>query len=211
MRTRSEIKKDAKSKLNAYWHVPVLTVLIVYLLEALILGALNDSILSSVLQIIITTIASVFTTMLFLNIAKNDEFEKVEFSWMKVSSMQLLKCIVYTLLLSLATAMIQYITVLSSVLLSAIASIFVLVVEVYLSFSLLIILDTDAPIIDAAKQSINLVEGNFWKIIVFGLSFVGWFILGIIPVCLGLLWVLPYMGISFANYYLELKSNKPII
>lgn len=211
MRTRSEIKKDAKSKLNAYWHVPVLTVLIVYLLEALILGALNDSILSSVLQIIITTIASVFTTMLFLNIAKNDEFEKVEFSWMKVSSMQLLKCIVYTLLLSLATAMIQYITVLSSVLLSAIASIFVLVVEVYLSFSLLIILDTDAPIIDAAKQSINLVEGNFWKIIVFGLSFVGWFILGIIPICLGLLWVLPYMGISFANYYLELKSNKPII
>lgn len=211
MRTRSEIKKDAKSKLNAYWHVPVLTVLIVYLLEALILGALNDSMLSSVLQIIITTIASVFTTMLFLNIAKNDEFEKVEFSWMKVSSMQLLKCIVYTLLLSLATAMIQYITVLSSVLLSAIASIFVLVVEVYLSFSLLIILDTDAPIIDAAKQSINLVEGNFWKIIVFGLSFVGWFILGIIPICLGLLWVLPYMGISFANYYLELKSNKPII
>ena len=211
MRTRSEIKKDAKSKLNAYWHVPVLTVLIVYLLEALILGALNDSMLSSVLQIIITTIAIVFTTMLFLNIAKNDEFEKVEFSWMKVSSMQLLKCIVYTLLLSLATAMIQYITVLSSVLLSAIASIFVLVVEVYLSFSLLIILDTDAPIIDAAKQSINLVEGNFWKIIVFGLSFVGWFILGIIPVCLGLLWVLPYMGISFANYYLELKSNKPII
>lgn len=211
MRTRSEIKKDAKSKLNAYWHVPVLTVLIVYLLEALILGALNDSMLSSVFQIIITTIASVFTTMLFLNIAKNDEFEKVEFSWMKVSSMQLLKCIVYTLLLSLATAMIQYITVLSSVLLSAIASIFVLVVEVYLSFSLLIILDTDAPIIDAAKQSINLVEGNFWKIIVFGLSFVGWFILGIIPICLGLLWVLPYMGISFANYYLELKSNKPII
>lgn len=211
MRTRSEIKKDAKSKLNAYWHVPVLTVLIVYLLEALILGALNDSMLSSVFQIIITTIASVFTTMLFLNIAKNDEFEKVEFSWMKVSSMQLLKCIVYTLLLSLATAMIQYITVLSSVLLSAIASIFVLVVEVYLSFSLLIILDTDATIIDAAKQSINLVEGNFWKIIVFGLSFVGWFILGIIPVCLGLLWVLPYMGISFANYYLELKSNKPII
>ena len=211
MRTRSEIKKDAKSKLNAYWHVPVLTVLIVYLLEALILGALNDSMLSSVLQIIITTIASVFTTMLFLNIAKNDEFEKVEFSWMKVSSMQLLKCIVYTLLLSLATAMIQYITVLSSVLLSAIASIFVLFVEVYLSFSLLIILDTDAPIIDAAKQSINLVEGNFWKIIVFGLSFVGWFILGIIPICLGLLWVLPYMGISFANYYLELKSNKPII
>ena len=193
MRTRSEIKKDAKSKLNAYWHVPVLTVLIVYLLEALILGALNDSMLSSVLQIIITTIASVFTTMLFLNIAKNDEFEKVEFSWMKVSSMQLLKCIVYTLLLSLA------------------ASICVLVVEVYLSFSFLILLDTDAPSIDAAKQSINLVEGNFWKIIVFGLSFVGWFILGIIPVCLGLLWVLPYMGISFANYYLELKSNKPII
>ena len=206
MKTRAEIKKDAKRKLNAFWIVPVITVLVVYVLEALIIGMLNDSTLSSIFQVVITTIASVFTTTLFLNIAKNDDFDQVKFSWMKV-----LKCIVYTLLLSLATTLIQYVAIYSGVLLSFVLGICITVIEVYLSFSLLVILDTDAPIIDAAKQSINLVQGNFWNIIVLGLSFIGWFILGILPLGLGLLWVLPYTGITFANYYLELKLYKPMI
>ena len=86
MKTRAEIKKDAKRKLNAFWIVPVITVLVVYVLEALIIGMLNDSTLSSIFQVVITTIASVFTTTLFLNIAKNDNFDQVKFSWMKTSS-----------------------------------------------------------------------------------------------------------------------------
>lgn len=172
---------------------------------------LNDSTLSSIFQVVITTIASVFTTTLFLNIAKNDDFDQVKFSWMKTSWMKVLKCIVYTLLLSLATTLIQYVAIYSGVLLSFVLGICITVIEVYLSFSLLVILDTDAPIIDAAKQSINLVQGNFWNIIVLGLSFIGWFILGILPLGLGLLWVLPYTGITFANYYLELKLYKPMI
>ena len=211
MKTRAEIKKDAKRKLNAFWIVPVITVLVVYVLEALIIGMLNDSTLSSIFQVVITTIASVFTTTLFLNIAKNDDFDQVKFSWMKTSWMKVLKCIVYTLLLSLATTLIQYVAIYSGVLLSFVLGICITVIEVYLSFSLLVILDTDAPIIDAAKQSINLVQGNFWNIIVLGLSFIGWFILGILPLGLGLLWVLPYTGITFANYYLELKFYKPMI
>ena len=77
MRSRSEVKKDAKRKLNAFWIVPVITVLVVYVLEALIIGMLNDSTLSSIFQVVITTIASVFTTTLFLNIAKNDDFDQV--------------------------------------------------------------------------------------------------------------------------------------
>ena len=194
MKTRAEIKKDAKRKLNAFWIVPVITVLVVYVLEALIIGMLNDSTLSSIFQVVITTIASVFTTTLFLNIAKNDDFDQVKFSWMKTSWMKVLKCIVYTLLLSLATTLIQYVAIYSGVLLSFVLGICITVIEVYLSFSLLVILDTDAPIIDAAKQSINLVQGNFWNIIVLGLSFIGWFILGILPLGLGLLWVLPYTG-----------------
>lgn len=193
MKTRAEIKKDAKRKLNAFWIVPVITVLVVYVLEALIIGMLNDSTLSSIFQVVITTIASVFTTTLFLNIAKNDDFDQVKFSWMKTSWMKVLKCIVYTLLLSLATTLIQYVAIYSGVLLSFVLGICITVIEVYLSFSLLVILDTDAPIIDAAKQSINLVQGNFWNIIVLGLSFIGWFILGILPLGLGLLWVLQHL------------------
>ena len=103
MKTRAEIKKDAKRKLNAFWIVPVITVLVVYVLEALIIGMLNDSTLSSIFQVVITTIASVFTTTLFLNIAKNDDFDQVKFSWMKTSWMKVLKCIYIAFIFSYYT------------------------------------------------------------------------------------------------------------
>ncbi|MBU5336263.1 DUF975 family protein [Intestinibacter bartlettii] len=211
MRSRAQIKQDAKRKLNAYWTVPVFATLLVIFLSALITGLLRDNILSSSLETIVSTIANVFLTMLFLNIAKNDNFDKVQFSWMNVSGLKLLKCLVYSLLMSLGITVIQYVASSLGVLMAAVVSIFVAVLEIYLSFSILAILDTDAPIFNAIKISLNLIEGNFFNTILFGLSFVGWFILGALPFGLGLLWVFPYFSISYANYYLELKNHSKIL
>ncbi len=208
MRSRAELKMDAKRKLNAYWQVPVCVTFVVFLLQALITGLLRDNTLGNILGTVVTTIASVFTTMLYLNIAKNDNYEKVKLSWMNVSQMKLVKCIVYALLIALGFAAIQNIASWLGVLLGILVGLFIAVLEVYLSFSLIIILDTDAPILNAVKMSIDLIEGHFWELIILGLSFIGWYILGIIPFGLGLIWVIPYSGISYANYYLELKRKK---
>lgn len=39
------------------------------------------------------------------------------------------------------------------------------------------------------------------------LSFLGWIILGIILLCIGLLWVIFYMNVIIVNYYFDVKEK----
>ena len=210
MKTRAEIKKDAKRKLNAYWNIPVVVTIAVFLIESIVSGIFRNASLYYVISTLATAFTGVFTTMLFLRIAKNDNLEKVTFSWMNIPSEKLIKCVVYSLIMALGTTLIQYVGEWVGPLAGFLLAIFVAVLEVYLSFSVLIILDTDVPILNAIKSSMDLIEGRFWNVVIFSLSFIPWFLLGVVTFCIGLVWIFPYFGISFANYYLELKYNKQL-
>ena len=210
MRSRSEVKKDAKRKLNAYWHIPVVVTIAVFLIEAIVSSIFRSASLYYIINTLVTAFTGVFTTMLFLRIAKNDNLEKVEFSWINIPSEKLLKCVIYSLIMALVTTPIQYVGNRLGVLAGFLLAIFIAVLEVYLSFSVLIILDTDVPILNAIKASMDLIEGRFWDVVVFTLSFIPWFLLGVVTFGIGLVWISPYFGISFANYYLELKYNKQL-
>ena len=209
MRSRAEIKMDAKRKLNAYLKIPVLVCAIIFLVTAILSGF--EGSFGTLIYFLFSSVASVYSSMLYLNVAKNDNLDPVDFSWMQVSKEKLLKCLIYSALMSIGTFLITYLGNLVGPLTAFLVSIFILILEIYLSFSVLAILDTDAPIVDAIKISMNLIEGNFFGVIVFGLSFLGWFILGGITFGIGFLWIFPYFSISFANYYLELKRTKSII
>ena len=210
MRSRSEVKKDAKRKLNAYWNIPVVVTIAVFLIEAIVSGIFRNASLYYVISTLVTAFTGVFTTMLFLRIAKNDNLEKVTFSWMNIPSEKLIKCVVYSLIMALGTTLIQYVGEWVGPLAGFLLAIFVAVLEVYLSFSVLIILDTDVPILNVIKASMDLIEGRFWDVVIFSLSFIPWFLLGVVTFGIGLVWIFPYFGISFANYYLELKYNKQL-
>ena len=80
MRSRSEVKKDAKRKLNAYWNIPVVVTIAVFLIESIVSGIFRNASLYYVISTLATAFTGVFTTMLFLRIAKNDNLEKVTFS-----------------------------------------------------------------------------------------------------------------------------------
>ena len=43
MRSRSEVKKDAKRKLNAYWNIPVVVTIAVFLIEAIVSGIFRNA------------------------------------------------------------------------------------------------------------------------------------------------------------------------
>lgn len=210
MRSRSEVKKDAKRKLNAYWNIPVVVTIAVFLIEAIVSSIFRSASLYYIINTLVTAFTGVFTTMLFLRIAKNDNLEKVEFSWINIPSEKLIKCVVYSLIMALGTTLIQYVDEWVGPLAGFLLAIFVAVLEVYLSFSVLIILDTDVPILNAIKASMDLIEGRFWDVVIFSLSFIPWFLLGVVTFGIGLVWIFPYFGISFANYYLELKYNKQL-
>lgn len=53
----------------------------------------------------------------------------------------------------------------------------------------------------------QMMTGNKWKVFVFDLSFIGWFLLAIIPAGLGLIFLLPYYNAACTELYLALKEE----
>lgn len=59
--------------------------------------------------------------------------------------------------------------------------------------------------IDAMNKSKKMMYGFKWKLFCLIMRFTGWFILSILTLGIGLLWLVPYMQVSFANFYKDIK------
>jgi len=60
---------------------------------------------------------------------------------------------------------------------------------------------------EAIKKSKKMMMGNKWKFFVLVLSFLGWLILSLLTLGIGLIWLLPYMNISMAKFYEDIKGQ----
>ena len=60
---------------------------------------------------------------------------------------------------------------------------------------------------EAIKQSKKMMDGYKWKFFCLLFSFFGWFLLSILTIGIGLLWLIPYMKATTANFYQNLKDN----
>ncbi len=58
--------------------------------------------------------------------------------------------------------------------------------------------------LEAIRKSKQLMVGRKWKLFCLGLRFVGWNLLCILTLGIGLLWLWPYMAASFARFYDDL-------
>lgn len=67
--------------------------------------------------------------------------------------------------------------------------------------------DKEKSIIQCLSESRELMKGYKWDYFMLQLSFIGWWILSILTLGIGALWVVPYQGITETNFYLELKEN----
>ena len=61
---------------------------------------------------------------------------------------------------------------------------------------------------EALEKSQIMMKGHKFKLFLLELSFIGWILLGSLPLGIGLLWVYPYMNLSMANFYENLKTNQ---
>jgi len=59
----------------------------------------------------------------------------------------------------------------------------------------------------ALKISMQLTRGHKWRMFVLDLSFIGWYLLGLLALVVGVLFVLPYINATKAELYLELRSR----
>ncbi len=61
--------------------------------------------------------------------------------------------------------------------------------------------------LEAIDLSKKMMSGHKTRLFFLWLSFIGWFLLGILTFGLGFLYVLPYYNATIANFYEDVKSN----
>lgn len=79
-----------------------------------------------------------------------------------------------------------------------------------LSYSLTPYIIKDYPELSANQAidlSVRMMNGHKAKLFWLWLSFIGWFILSILTLGVGLLWLLPYMQTTLAAFYLDVKAD----
>lgn len=64
----------------------------------------------------------------------------------------------------------------------------------------------DMDIMEAISESKRLMQGNKWKLFILHLSFIGWGFLCIFTLFIGLLFLAPYIKVSVACFYQEVKD-----
>ncbi|MFA6341186.1 MAG: DUF975 family protein [Candidatus Paceibacterota bacterium] len=67
--------------------------------------------------------------------------------------------------------------------------------------------DKTISVMDAIEKSKKMMYGCKWKYFCLGLRFIGWFILSIITCGIGFLWVFPYVQVTLAKFYDDIKEK----
>jgi uncharacterized membrane protein len=81
-----------------------------------------------------------------------------------------------------------------------------------ISYSQTFYILADNPEVDpleAISRSKEMMRGYKWKYFCLGLRFIGWALLCIPTLGIGLFWLVPYMETSIAKFYDDLKNNCP--
>jgi uncharacterized membrane protein len=55
-----------------------------------------------------------------------------------------------------------------------------------------------------------MMDGYKWKYFCLGLRFIGWALLCVLTLGIGFLWLSPYIQVSYAKFYEDLKKNKAV-
>lgn len=61
--------------------------------------------------------------------------------------------------------------------------------------------------LEAITKSKEMMRGKKWKLFCLGFRFLGWALLSVLSLGIGLLWLMPYMTVSFAKFYDDIKGQ----
>jgi uncharacterized membrane protein len=67
--------------------------------------------------------------------------------------------------------------------------------------------DNSIGAMEAIDKSKKMMDGYKWKYFCLGLRFLGWALLCILTLGIGFLWLMPYMQVSMAKFYDDVKAN----
>ena len=62
---------------------------------------------------------------------------------------------------------------------------------------------------DAIRKSKEMMKGNKWKLFCLSCRFIGWSLLCLLTLGIGFLWLGPYIRVTFAKFYDDIKGSQP--
>jgi uncharacterized membrane protein len=91
--------------------------------------------------------------------------------------------------------------------LSLLIFVVIIIISVRFMYARYIIVEQNKNVIDALKTSWRYTQNNYFRVLLFPLSFILWIFL--IPITCGLvlIWLIPYISVAQANLYLTIKAE----
>ena len=152
-------------------------------------------ILGPLASFLITGSMTLGVTIFFLNVSRNKE-AKIE---------QIFKGFDIFL-----TAFVTYLLMFIFVILWALLFIIPGIIAIY-SYSMTFYILADNNSIkarEAIRMSKEMMKGNKFKLLCLNIRFVGWFLLCMLTLGIGFLWLFPYITVSQAKFYDDLKKDQ---
>lgn len=200
--TNSELKSLSRKQLKGRWGKMVLyffVYLAIITIPSIVIGFNIDSssngnveLTFNILNLIITGPISLGISYFCLNFIKNEE-KLMDIVW---GFKKFGKAFVAYLLM-LIVIMIGFILLIVPGIIASLmfSQVYYILAE-----------NEDMSAIEAMKESARIMKGNKLRFFILSLSFIGWFILGIITLGIGFLWITPYYTITVTNFYKEISA-----
>jgi uncharacterized membrane protein len=203
MGTTNDYKNRALASLDSRWTTPVLCTLVFYLIF-LAIGAVTNSLneditkntISSLLYIAAIPLAW-SVSVLFLDLIRGEQvsvsslFRGYKKPWWSKSLLIPLLVGIYTLLWTMLLIIPG------------------LIKKYSYAMSYFVYRDNKEMGCDAAiEESMRLMEGHKMDLFILDLSFIGWLLLSILTLGIGLLWLIPYVQAAHAHFYEDLIRER---
>lgn len=200
---RIELKNRAKESLKGKYGEAIKLLLITFAISfatGFVIGFLNldediAELISSIVSLAVAGLLGFGTVSFFLKISRNETvtykelFSKINmcFSYLAIS-----------LLVGLFTALWSLLLIIPGIIAA-------------INYSLVYFVKLDNPelgALEVLRKSKEMMNGHKWDFFVLILSFLGWGILGIFTLGILYLWLVPYIQVTYANFYNSLKEAK---
>jgi uncharacterized membrane protein len=197
LKSISELRATAREKLKGNWGKSIITVVIYIILNALInSGSQIKSIgwLVTILTFVLTGAWSAGLLTYFIHLVRKETLS------VRLLFSQLSRLIPFFILL-----LLQVIYIILWTLLLIIPGI---IASLRYSQTFYILIDNpDMKASDVINRSKEMMQGQKWKYFLLHLSFIGWYLLCILTLGIGLLWLMPYIYATQASFYEDLRLS----
>ena len=216
-KTNAELKELAKQQLTGKWGKSALLTLIYFVIGILpgqlLLSKFNfSSLTTSLVDIVLIAPVTIGVSFCYLKLIRETNFNVIDI--LNGFKYFITGVVVYGIVdsMNILSALVPNIITVNVVTEQFLSLVFgLLSIFLYLMFSMVYYILIDNPqigVIGALTGGLKLIHGQIGRLFILQLSFLGWILLAILSLGIGMLWLFPYIEVTTANLYLDLKNRE---